>query len=130
MKPAPSSCFPIAMAPFLLRSPEASLTHPLMLRSPQGLEWMLRREQQGDAVGRGLVKLHPFWLQLVTAQGRVFYITCRSVLCPSSLLRMGMHWVISLGLGLCDPALRATRPTRSHVRAGSAPMSSGDSVLL
>lgn len=128
MKPAPSSCFPIAMAPF--SGPlGSSLTHPLMLRSPQGLEWMLRREQQGDAVGRGLVKLHPFWLQLVTAQGRVFYITCRSVLRPSSLSCMGLHWVISLGLGLCDSAPSAARLTSSHVRVSSAMIASGSNTL-
>lgn len=99
MKPIPSSCFHIAMATFSSGPLGSGLTHPLMLRSPQGLEWMLRREQQGDAVGRGLVKLHPFWLQLVTAQGRVFYITFRSVLCPLPLLCMGLLWVLSLGRG-------------------------------
>lgn len=32
--------------------------------APQGLEWMLRRERQGDALGRSLLLLHPAWAQV------------------------------------------------------------------
>jgi E3 ubiquitin-protein ligase SHPRH len=39
-----------------------------------GLGWMLDREKKGDAVGRGRVRLHPGWTQLVTADGKVLYL--------------------------------------------------------
>lgn len=35
---------------------------------------MLDRERRGDALGRGVLHLHPAWLQLVTASGFVFYV--------------------------------------------------------
>jgi len=41
---------------------------------PQGLGWMLAREQQREAVGRGLLQLHPEWTQLVTSSGAVLYV--------------------------------------------------------
>lgn len=40
----------------------------------QGLAWMMGREAHGDAVGRGLLHLHPSWVQLVTASGFVMYV--------------------------------------------------------
>jgi SNF2-related domain len=39
-----------------------------------GLQWMLDREQKGDARDRGLLALHPAWMQLISESGRVFYI--------------------------------------------------------
>ena len=51
------------------------LTEFFVLICSQGLEWMLRREQKGEAVvGRSRLSLHPGWLQLVTRQGFVFYM--------------------------------------------------------
>lgn len=50
---------------------------PHLCTSPpqkQGLEWMHRRERTQDAVGRGLLQLHPAWVQLVTASRFVFYV--------------------------------------------------------
>jgi hypothetical protein len=41
----------------------------------QGLEWMLRREMRSDAAGRGLLALHPQWLQLVAAGGEVLHVS-------------------------------------------------------
>ncbi len=35
---------------------------------------MLARERQSDAVGRGVLHLHPSWLQLVTRSGLVLYV--------------------------------------------------------
>eukprot|EP00983_Pelagomonas_calceolata_P103934 1158969-Pelagomonas_calceolata.AAC.1 len=35
---------------------------------------MLAREQQREAAGRGLLQLHPGWMQLVTATGAVLYV--------------------------------------------------------
>lgn len=35
---------------------------------------MVDREQQGDAVGRGILHLDPEWVQLVSEDGYVFYI--------------------------------------------------------
>jgi E3 ubiquitin-protein ligase SHPRH len=40
----------------------------------QALSWMLAREKQGDALGRGCLHLHPSWLQLVTREGYTFYV--------------------------------------------------------
>lgn len=40
----------------------------------QGLAWMLSRERRGDALGRGLLLLHPDYLQLVNEQGWTFYL--------------------------------------------------------
>jgi hypothetical protein len=40
----------------------------------QGLEWMLRREQRGDALGRGVLQLHPMWYSFQTECGFVFYM--------------------------------------------------------
>lgn len=57
-------------------------TPPAPLPCVQGLHWMLSREQQGDAAGRGTLHLHPGWLQLVNAQGQVFYVH-----------RLAPHWV-------------------------------------
>lgn len=41
----------------------------------QGLRWMVAREQNGDAVGRGHLHLHPAWLQLLTADGQLLYVS-------------------------------------------------------
>ncbi len=40
----------------------------------QGLAYMLAREQKRDALDHGLLQLHPYWLQLVTKSGYVFYL--------------------------------------------------------
>ncbi|KAK9915395.1 hypothetical protein WJX75_008587 [Coccomyxa subellipsoidea] len=40
----------------------------------QGLRWMVTRERNGDAVGRGHLHLHPAWLQLLTADGQLIYV--------------------------------------------------------
>ena len=40
----------------------------------QGLQWMLRRERLGEATGRSLIRLSPFWRQFVTSDGFVFYL--------------------------------------------------------
>lgn len=40
----------------------------------QGLQWMLGRERDGDAVGRGVVHLDPQHVQLVTESGHVMYV--------------------------------------------------------
>ncbi len=40
----------------------------------QGLEFMLKRERQRDALDRGLLHLDPCWIQLITESGYVFYI--------------------------------------------------------
>ncbi len=40
----------------------------------QGLAWMIAREQKRDALKRGLLQLHPFWVQFVTKDGYVFYL--------------------------------------------------------
>ncbi len=40
----------------------------------QGLNWMLRREREGEALGRSLLQLHPAWVQLVTRDGFIFYV--------------------------------------------------------
>ena len=53
---------------------EIDAPHFLTLPHTQGLEWMLRREQQGDAVGRSLLRLAPGWAQLVTEEGHVLYL--------------------------------------------------------
>jgi E3 ubiquitin-protein ligase SHPRH len=45
-----------------------------MLCLMQGLEWMLRRERKNDALGRGLLSLHPLWLQLITRSGEALYV--------------------------------------------------------
>jgi hypothetical protein len=58
--------------PLLPRGRPRRLT-PL-LPSLQGLEWMLRRERRGDALGRGLLQLHPMWLSFATEEGFVFYL--------------------------------------------------------
>ncbi len=39
---------------------------------------MLARERHRDAVGRGLLHLHPSWVQLVTTTGYVFYMHRRA----------------------------------------------------
>lgn len=38
-----------------------------------GLKWMLDREKKGDALQRGHALLHPSWIQLVTAGGKLVY---------------------------------------------------------
>lgn len=58
---------PAAVAPNGVRA------HPKHFQL-QGLEWMLRRERDGDALGRSLLALHPAWLQLVTACGTLLYV--------------------------------------------------------
>lgn len=40
----------------------------------QGLHWMVEREQKRDALGRGILHLHPVWVQLVTQSGYTFYV--------------------------------------------------------
>lgn len=40
----------------------------------QGLAFMLAREQKREALDRGLLQLDPFWVQLVTKSGYIFYI--------------------------------------------------------
>lgn len=40
----------------------------------QGLAWLIAREQKRDALERGLLQLHPFWVQFVTKSGYVFYL--------------------------------------------------------
>jgi hypothetical protein len=48
---------------------------------------MLRREQRGDALGRGVLALHPMWLQFVAeSDGFVFYMHrwARAILLSSS----------------------------------------------
>ena len=50
----------------------------------QGLEWMLRREQNGDALGRSLLRLHPSWTQFVTQEGHVYL--------PGDVSGGGKYW--------------------------------------
>ncbi|EFJ47333.1 hypothetical protein VOLCADRAFT_92108 [Volvox carteri f. nagariensis] len=49
--------------------PQAAVPPPVVARPKpfqlQGLEWMMRREQRGDALGRSLLLLHPAWAQVV-----------------------------------------------------------------
>lgn len=40
----------------------------------QGLQWLLQRERKKDALGRGLLALHPEWVQLVARGGEVMYV--------------------------------------------------------
>ena len=35
---------------------------------------MVAREQKGDAMGRGVMTLHPAWLQILAADGQLFYM--------------------------------------------------------
>ena len=35
---------------------------------------LLAAPPQGDALGRGQLRLHPAWLQLVTADGQLLYL--------------------------------------------------------
>lgn len=35
---------------------------------------MVAREQKGDALGRGHMTLHPVWLQILAADGQLFYL--------------------------------------------------------
>ncbi|KXZ54387.1 hypothetical protein GPECTOR_5g465 [Gonium pectorale] len=54
--------------------PAAVVTHPKPFQL-QGLEWMLRRERRGDAVGRSLLLLHPAWAQVVVgSSGLVLHV--------------------------------------------------------
>ena len=42
---------------------------------PQGLQWMLNREQLGGASAReGVLRLDPRWVQLVAPSGATFYV--------------------------------------------------------
>lgn len=36
---------------------------------------MVAREQKGDARGRGHLTLHPAWLQILTPDGQLFYLS-------------------------------------------------------
>lgn len=40
----------------------------------QGLAWMQAREAEGHAHGRGLLQLHPNWLQLQCADKQLIYM--------------------------------------------------------
>ncbi|KAL0028145.1 hypothetical protein WJX77_009970 [Trebouxia sp. C0004] len=57
---------PRAVAPSALR------TVPKQFQL-QGLYWMLARERQGDALGRGQLHLHPEWMQLLTADKQLVH---------------------------------------------------------
>ncbi|KAK9831775.1 hypothetical protein WJX74_008901 [Apatococcus lobatus] len=52
----------------------SSLTSQPKSYQLQGLQWMLHREQLGDALGRRMATLHPSWLQLQSADGHCFYV--------------------------------------------------------
>eukprot|EP00887_Chlorella_sp_A99_P005493 scaffold1.g5493.t1 len=54
-------------------APPGLVAHPKHYQL-QGLQWMLDRERQGDALGRGHAHLHPGWLQLVTSNGQLLYL--------------------------------------------------------
>lgn len=41
----------------------------------QGLRWCVARERTGDAVGRGHLHLHPAWLQLLTPDKQLIYLS-------------------------------------------------------
>jgi hypothetical protein len=59
----------------------------------QALAWMRGRELHSDALGRGVLHLHPAWVQLVTENGTVIYVEtwveCGVSQGPGGLLRLG-----------------------------------------
>ncbi len=69
----------ISVTPELAEKRGLAPVPPGMLSKPKkyqlsGLQWMLDREQKGDARNRGHLALHPAWIQLVTQSGHVLYI--------------------------------------------------------
>ena len=54
-------------------APPGMVAHPKHYQLT-GLQWMLGRERQGDARGRGQLHLHPAWLQLVAADGQLLHL--------------------------------------------------------
>lgn len=55
------------------QAPGVLLTRPKQYQLA-GLQWMLDREEYGDALGRGQALLHPAWVQLVTPSGQLLYL--------------------------------------------------------
>ena len=52
----------------------------------QGLEWMLRRERKGEALGRSLLRLHPAWIQIIlVSSGLVLYLHKSRCACMTHL---------------------------------------------
>ena len=67
-----SSYLPRSRVWLLWCSQDTRKQHPFV---EQGLRWCVAREKTGDAVGRGHLHLHPAWLQLLTADKQLIYIS-------------------------------------------------------
>jgi SNF2 family DNA or RNA helicase len=73
---------------------------PESINLSQGLEWMIRREQLGDACNRGVVSLHPSWTQLVNRDGAVLYMNRSDRKIGNNFIPAPLH--ATCGGLLCD----------------------------